>query len=66
MIGLWERDSTKTVSFTVVGILLIDYIIISCGEGTEDPPEDTVYPVYYPPHTIYNHQQWGIYWITLI
>ena len=53
MIGLWERDSTKTVSFTVIGILLIGlYYYFVWRRYGRDPPEDTVYPVYYPPQNL--------------
>ena len=36
MIGLCPEDSTKAVSFTVVGILLIGLYYFTCGEGTEE------------------------------
>ncbi len=53
MIGLYERDSVYTIRFTVIGILLIGsfYFVVWRMYG-RDPPEDTVYPIYYPPHNL--------------
>jgi hypothetical protein len=52
-IGLYERDSFYTMCFTVIGILLIGsfYFVVWRRYG-KDPPEDTVYPVYYPPYNL--------------
>lgn len=53
MIGVYERDSVYTICFTVIGILLIGsfYFVVWRRYG-RDPPEDTVYPIYYPPHNL--------------
>ena len=53
MIGLYERDSVYTMYFTVIGILLIGsfYFVVWRRYG-KDPPEDTVYPIYYPPYNL--------------
>jgi len=53
MIGVYERDSVYTICFTVIGILLIGsfYFVVWRMYG-RDPPEDTVYPIYYPPHNL--------------
>ena len=53
MIGLYERDTVYTIRFTVIGILLIGsfYFVVWRMYG-RDPPEDAVYPIYYPPHNL--------------
>ena len=53
MIGLFDRDSVYTVSFTVFGILLIGlFYYFMWRRYGKDPPSGAIYPIYSPPHNL--------------